>query len=275
MALPELPDAKFVIREGGFESAYFTLGPEDGLPVLLLHGLAANSLQFVRDATYLSFSGYRVVVPDLRGHGRSRVPDQFERSDFTRALLMEDIVAILDEEQIDQVVWVGNSLGGILALEMMQREPERLHKVIMFGTAFSLNIPDMLVNALSLGYRTIGTTAPAFVGAPLTSRYPEAQEVVHAMLASVQVDPMLHVGAEVARYNLFDAALGFQKPFLMIRAEWDEQVNAANVPFMEEVQGSSFFSLKELAAAGHVANLDQPDTWREFVVDFIEATLPV
>lgn len=64
----------------GVTIVYDDLGPRDGVPVVLCHGLAAAGEQMAADAAFFAERGYRVLVPDLRGHGRSAnalaFPDQ-------------------------------------------------------------------------------------------------------------------------------------------------------------------------------------------------------
>ncbi len=57
--------------DDGVRIAYDDLGPRAGVPVVLCHGLAAAGVQLAADAGYFAALGLRVLVPDLRGHGRS------------------------------------------------------------------------------------------------------------------------------------------------------------------------------------------------------------
>lgn len=267
--LPTKPPAKSIHRNG-FDVSYFTVG-EVGAPcIMLVHGLAANGLQFVEDARWFAEQGYFVIVPDLRGHGRSLCPDKIKPEDFTRAHLLQDLLEIAHAENIDQLTWVGNSLGGILALEAMKIRPELLRRVMVFGTAFSLKVPKWIVTLCSTSYRLAGTGLSAAIVGFMTSSHAVARKVVTQMLRDVQVEPMLAIGTQVSNYDLDDEARQYSGPILMLKADGDKQVNAANRSTLPNFLNQENFKLVELGDAGHCANLDQPEQFRELVRDWVQ-----
>ncbi len=269
--MPDWPPPLFVQRPGGYRSAWFSAGPEDGVPLMLCHGLAASGLQFVADAAFYAANGYRVIVPDLRGHGRSTCPEERADADFSIPALAGDLIAILDAEGLGAVHWVGNSLGGILALEILGRTPERLKSLVTFGTAYSLDLPTALVTLGAAGYRLLGTKITAMVGAPMTCRDPDAQAIVRQVLEQVDVDAAIRVGAAVHRYDLRQNAAGYEGPILMIRGERDRAINNALGPTLEVMVDRPNFQLIDLPEAGHCANLDRPGAVRKLVADFVTA----
>lgn len=257
------------VDRGDFRIAYLTLGSRGGAPLLLVHGLAASGRQFLADAEWFAERGFFVIVPDLRGHGRSTGPHHVVPEDCTRRKLVGDIFAILDKEGIESTDWVGNSLGGILALEAMTIAPQRLKRVVMFGTAFRLDIPEPVVKALAATYRAVGVEALATIGAPMTTRYAEPKTLIDSMLREVQAEPMLAVGANAARYDLREAARAFGRPILVVEASDDHAVNAANRKDLPALLRLPHISLARVEGAGHVANLDKPDEMRAIVSRFL------
>ncbi|NJK27393.1 MAG: alpha/beta hydrolase, partial [Coleofasciculaceae cyanobacterium SM2_3_26] len=100
-----------------------------GFPVLCLHGHpgSSNSLSMFADPLSQRF---RTIAPDLRGYGRSRAA-----KDFPMHAHLDDLEAILDELQVEQCLVLGWSLGGILAMELVLRQPERVRGLILIATA--------------------------------------------------------------------------------------------------------------------------------------------
>ena len=98
-------------------------GPEDGLPVLFLHG-QASSATWWEEAMVALPEGFRGIAPDQRGYGDA---DPEKKVDATRGLgdLGDDAAALLDFLGIEKAHIVGISLGGVVVWRMMRDHPER------------------------------------------------------------------------------------------------------------------------------------------------------
>lgn len=267
-AVPELPPQK-TVRAGDYDIAYFVTGPADGRPLLLCHGLAASGLQFVADAAFFGDLGFRVIVPDLRGHGNSTGPTRRADEDFSIQRMAADLIAVLDAEEVTQTDWVGNSLGGILGLSLMDTDSERLKSFICFGTAFALKVPETWVSAIRLIYDAIGGDMMAQAGAPMTTWEPRAQAVILQMLQTMDIDAVVRVARAVHDYDMIANALAFDKPMLMLKGEKDRPVNFALRSTLDAMENKANFRLLDVKGAGHVANLDQPEKVRTAILDFL------
>jgi pimeloyl-ACP methyl ester carboxylesterase len=84
-----------------------------------------------RDLAQLLAEHARVIVPDLRGHGRSEVPS----SGWSVADLADDLLAILDYFEIPRVRLAGFSMGGMAALEFALKYQSRVDGVMLIGTS--------------------------------------------------------------------------------------------------------------------------------------------
>ncbi len=266
--LPTLPPAKYVQREN-HKSAYFTLGEKGNEPLLLCHGLAANGLQFVRDAHFFAKKGYFVIVPDLRGLGRSTRAKIIIKQDYSITALASDLTAILDEEQIKEINWVGNSLGGILALSVLGTNKQRIKSLISFGTAYSLDVPEPVVPFMQFIYALAPREMMAWLGARVTCWEEDAQAIIYQMLLDADLEVVLAIAEHVRQYNLIDNALDFDGKILLVRGLRDVLVNHALKPTLKAMQTRSNFSLVDIEKAGHCANLDQPDKLRRVILDFL------
>lgn len=262
-----MPAGKTIHRLGA-ELNYFMAGPVQGKPLVLCHGLAASGLQFVEDAEYFAQRGFRVLVPDLRGHGASEAGPSLQ-THFAIASLADDVLAMLDAEHLHQVDWAGNSLGGILGLEIMGRTPRRIGRFASFGTAYNLDVPGFLIPLGAALTRLSGTSMMARFLAPLTCSEPHAQAIISAMLKQVDVDGAEAIAHHVRHYDLTSNALNFAGPILMLRCALDHQVNVALGDTLAALQGQLNFKLVEIDDAGHCGNLDQPADVRAALMGFL------
>jgi 3-oxoadipate enol-lactonase len=105
-----------------------------GPAVVLIHGFCGSSAYWEHIIPVLSPS-YRVIAPDLRGHGQS--PTHSETSSME--LLADDIAALLVHLHIDQAVVFGHSLGGYVTLALIERHPDLVRK---FSLIHSTALPD-------------------------------------------------------------------------------------------------------------------------------------
>ena len=100
-----------------------------GFPILCLHGHPGSAktmgvfVEGLRDR-------HTLITPDLRGYGRSQTRSPFDLEDS-----LADLVELLDDQGIERCVVLGWSLGGILALELALRSPERVVGLILIATA--------------------------------------------------------------------------------------------------------------------------------------------
>lgn len=104
-------------------------GPEDGIPVLFIHGNASSATYW--EETMLALpAGYRGIAPDQRGYGDA---DRAKKIDATRGMgdLADDAFALLDALQIKRAHVVGHSMGGSVIWRMMADAPERIISVTL------------------------------------------------------------------------------------------------------------------------------------------------
>ena len=99
-----------------------------GEPLLLLHGFFGCTQAWSPFIETLA-EEYRLVIPDLRGHGRSTNPS----GAFTHRQAARDVFELLDHLEIEAVSSIGISSGGMTLLHMAINQPERIHALIPVG----------------------------------------------------------------------------------------------------------------------------------------------
>jgi pimeloyl-ACP methyl ester carboxylesterase len=128
------------VLPNGLRAAYYDSGGSGGsfpehAAIVLLHGFCGSSAYWEKVTGELAELG-RLIVPDLRGHGRSSAPDD---AVYRMESFAEDLALLLQRLQIGRVCLLGHSLGGYVSLAFAERYPDRL---LSLGLVHSTAMPD-------------------------------------------------------------------------------------------------------------------------------------
>lgn len=119
------------VDSGGVALYVEVTGPEDGTPVVLLHGWPDTGRLWEHQVEALSAAGYRVIVPDQRGHGRSGKPEAVD--DYNMMHLVADVGTILDHLGIARAHLVGHDWGAAVAWVTASLAPDRIEHLAVLS----------------------------------------------------------------------------------------------------------------------------------------------
>lgn len=105
------------------------LAEGSGFPVLCLHGHPGAGRSLSVFTKHLS-QRFRTIAPDLRGYGESQTQQSFSMTDH-----LMDLEAVLDRYDVSRCLILGWSLGGILAIELALKFPERVSGLVLIATS--------------------------------------------------------------------------------------------------------------------------------------------
>ena len=104
-------------------------GSGERLPVICLHGLTRNARDFEALAPHIAAQGRRVLVPEMRGRGRSAyAPDP---ASYAVPTYVGDLLALLEQEAIERFVSIGTSMGGLMIMGLAASQPERIAAIVL------------------------------------------------------------------------------------------------------------------------------------------------
>lgn len=120
----------FKSQNEDLKMAYMNVKPEkpNGKTVVLLHGKNFNGAYWKTTIQALNKEGYRVIVPDQIGFGKSSKPTNYQ---FTFQQLAQNTKAVLDELKVDKIYLLGHSMGGMVATRFALMYPETVGKLIL------------------------------------------------------------------------------------------------------------------------------------------------
>jgi 3-oxoadipate enol-lactonase len=256
-----LPAAAGDAVVNGFRMHYEDQGR--GQAVVFLHGFTLDSRMWEDQRGFAQ--KYRVVVPDMRFHGRSSAP---EGSAFDLAEAAADVVALLDHLKIVRAHLVGLSMGGGHALETALRYPDRVQSLTLASSSiqgihtppeamahFSQGI-DLYGKEGAAGFRRAWLADPLFAEA---SRKPELRARLEVMVASYNVDALLRVMGKMkppSPPTQLERLPQVKAPTLVMVGGLDQpHMIQAGEEAATGIRGAKKIVYPE---AGHLINMEQP-----------------
>jgi pimeloyl-ACP methyl ester carboxylesterase len=135
-------------------------GPDDGDPVVLLHGFPQNSSAFDRLSPALHSAGLRTLAPDQRGYSPRARPEG--RSAYVMREVVDDVLALLDAAGLSSAHVVGHDWGGIAAWALAAWHPWRVRTL----TALSVPHPAAMFHAMVHGDQALRSSYIGFFQLP-------------------------------------------------------------------------------------------------------------
>ena len=266
-----MPDGEHELIRPDARIRYRTSGPEAAPAVVFLHGSTLDGESWAGQVEVLE-EYYRVVVPDLRGHGESTMDGRFE---FEAAV--EDVLALLDEIDAERVALVGLSLGGNIAQEIVYRCPERVDALVVADATCNtaprnpLQVP-MTINYLAAQTMTSRNRFQQRAAAA-TAQDQEVQQYVLDVNENRSVAETLQILVSLVNDALHpDPEYRLPVPTLLIHGDGDR---------IGDIVGSTRgWAAREPLAdyvvvpdAGHVSNQDNPEAFNAALTAFLAEAL--
>ena len=156
-----------------------------GPAILFLHGAGSNAATWWQQLPAFSAS-YTCLTMDIRCFGRSVAPVD----EFSLPLFVGDAMAILDEEGIDQVTLIGQSLGGMIGFRIALMHPERVTGFVACDTSLAIDHP-VLVESIERRFKTV--SAVSIEQRSLGDWFLDAQPALAALYAQINhFNPSAH-----------------------------------------------------------------------------------
>jgi len=119
------------IKVGGVNYHYLEF-PGAGTTVVLLHGYGSSTYTWEGIIPYLRQGGYHVYALDMKGFGWSDKP---RGADYAPLTLFQEVNSVMEALKLEKVVFVGNSLGGGIAVLMALDHPDKIERVVLIDAA--------------------------------------------------------------------------------------------------------------------------------------------
>lgn len=258
----------------GIKMAYEMEGT--GQPLVLLHGFPFNRTMWREQVAALKES-YRVIMPDLRGHGDTEATDEPATMDE----MARDVAALLDELEISRAVIGGLSMGGYVSLAFARRFPLHVRALILADTRPQADTDEMRAyreqqaqKVLAEGMESIADWLLSKLFTPSTLKENgEAVRHVHEMILSTKPQGAASALRGMAtRSDQTEFLPSILAPALIVVGSQDQITPVADAELMRrEIRGSR---LEVIEGADHVSNLERPAEFNRALKDFLNALQP-
>lgn len=259
-------------------------GPKTGPPVLLLHGEPSWSFLYRKMIPPLVDAGFRVVVPDLVGFGRSDKPA--ERSDYTYQRLVDWTAFVVDKLDLQGITLFCQDWGGLIGLRIAVEQEQRFARLAVANTGLPVGgeMPEAFFNWREASQRlskfpvarivnsSTNLPLPPEVKAGYDAPFPDESYKAGARVLPllVPVDPE---EPEAAVNRLAWRKLRkWTKPLLTTFSDSDPITRGGERPFQRLVPGAKGQPHVTIENAGHFLQEDKGEELSENIIRFIANT---
>ena len=264
-------DSSQRIKSDDAEIVYWSLG--DGPPVVLLHPFPANHEFWLPVADVLA-AKYRVVLPDLRGHGESGVG----QGPATMEKHAGDIARVMDDAEIGRAPLVGVSIGGYALFEFWRKYRGRVAALGLCNTKAQADGPEARAGLLQAANEVLERgTEPFFesmiqkVMAKNTRQMrPDLIDGALRMMRKMSPEDVAQVQRGMAaRPDSIETLKTINVPTLLITGDEDALTGVDEAELMRQHISAS--QLRVIPKAGHYSPWEQPDAAGTLLRQFLDA----
>lgn len=256
---------------------YSSGGSERGLPVICLHGLTRNSADFEVVAPRIAELGRRVIVPDVRGRGRSERDANPAR--YVPATYAGDVVHTMTTLGVERAVFIGTSMGGLITMIVAATAPGRVAAAVFNDVG-----PVVNGSGLERIAQYVGKTPPqeswealtALVKVAQSAAFPDADDAFWRTSArrvarelpdgrvAFDYDPAIaHIFEQPREAAAPDLTPIFQAmaqvPLLVVHGALSDILLADGIAAMKALKGD--LEVVDVPRVGHAPTLEEPEAW--------------
>ncbi len=210
-------------------------GDHEGYPLMILHGGPGVPHDYLENLEALASDTRRVVFYDQLGCGRSDQPD--DPSLWRVSRFADELTTVRQELGLDQVHILGQSWGGMLAIEYALRQPQGLVSLILANTTSSI---------------------PMWVA--------EANRLRADLPAEVNATSEFHVTGVIKDWDRTDRLAEIHVPTLILSGRYDESTPVINAVLHKGIAGSEWVVFEN---SSHLAHVEEPELYMQTVQAFL------
>ncbi len=251
---------------GDVQLHYAETGDPKGKPVVFANSLGTDFRLWDAVLPRLPH-GLRIIRYDKRGHGLSSCPD----APYSMEALVGDVEQLLDALEVRDCVFVGLSIGGMIAQGLATKRPDQVRAMVLSNTAAKIGSPEMwLERTDAVRAHGIGALADAILERWFAEGFRARPEfnAWRNMLTRTPVEGYLGCSAAIAGADFHATTARLTLPTLAIAGADDGSTPPELVRETAElVKGSRFHLIHD---AGHLPCVEQPEEYAAVLTNFLK-----
>ena len=271
------------IQLGDIRIHYVDEGESSAEVVLLIHGEPTWSYLYRKMVPIVSESGYRVIVPDLVGFGKSDKP--INQKDYTYEKHVGWISSFIESLDLIDINLFCQDWGGLIGLRIVSEQGYRFNRIIASNT--SLPTGDFKVPKAFFNWQKFSQDTPVFNASKIVKSScvnkisNEVQKAYDAPFpdetykAGARRFPMLvptspNDPSSQPNREAWEKLKNWHKPFLTAFSDSDPITKGGDILFQKLIPGCKGISHKTIVGAGHFLQEDKGPELAQLIVDFID-----
>jgi pimeloyl-ACP methyl ester carboxylesterase len=258
------------IKSGDAEIAYWAIG--DGAPIVLLHPFPANH-EFWQPVAQTLATRYRVILPDLRGHGESEIGE----GPATMEKHAADIARVMDDADVGRAPLIGVSIGGYVLFEFWRKNRGRVAALGLCNTKAPADNTEARAGRLQVANDVLerGTEPffesmiPRLLGKTTRETRPDLVDDALRMMRQMSPTDVAQVQRGMAeRPDSVETLKTINVPTLLVTGDEDILTGINEAELMHQHIASS--QLKVIPKAGHYSPWERSDSVSILLRQFLD-----
>jgi 3-oxoadipate enol-lactonase len=239
----------------------------EGSPMLLVHGFPLDHTIWQPVVPLLSPHA-RLILPDLRGHGRSPAPDGV----YDMRVIADDLLSLLDSLEIERVTLVGHSMGGYAALAFARAYPNRLAGLGFVASHAAADNLEQRANRLKLA-RKVARVGVNFLAKDMAAKLtckPDLVEPLRELMSKTPKEGVIGALKGMAeRPDSTEYLHSIVVPTVVVAGAKDPIIPLERAQMMVQLLGRAW--LVEIPAAAHMPMMESPEAVADALRELIHA----
>ena len=227
-----LSPASELLLSSGWKIRYLETGPANAPIILFVHGLSESSEYWTQTVNHPAIRKYRCLVIDLLGFGDSDKPRKFDYSIEHQSKMIQEFLTL---KKIDQVIYIGHSMGGLVGMALFELHPKTIKEIVLVDSPLSerhlsdvrnrrrlLNKPEWLLNAFVYPLIFKRTLSKRLFAAPTTEMLEMESRVTRKTKGYVVIRTLKDISLFLAKRDHISIFKNAQVPHYFIYGTLDD-----------------------------------------------------